>query len=787
MRGLDRKLLRNLWNMKGQVLAICLVLAAGMALFVMYCSTLKSLVINQRTYYDRYRFAHVFAQLKRAPRTLTGQIARIPGVSAVEARVVFDVTMDVPELAEPAVGRLISTPDKRRPILNDLYIRRGRYIDPDRRGEVMVSEAFATAHNLQPGDELVANINGRKRSLKIVGVALSPEYILQIQGGNLIPDDKRFGVFWMGETELASTFDMPEAFNNVSLRLMRGASEREVIARLDRLLEAYGGVGGYARRDQVSHHYLEEEIRGLRATALTMPAIFLGVGAFLINAVIARMIGTQRQQIGVLRAFGFSRREVGLHYLKLVFVISAVGVIGGIGTGIWLARGLTEMYTTFYRFPFNVFRVDVAATVWGSLVGVAAAVGGAITAVSRAMVIPPAEAMRPAAPATYQKAWLERFGLGSIFGPVAKMVVRHLARRPYKSALACLGIALATAILVTGSFMEDALDHLIQHEFYWTQRQHMTVAFQEPRSQRAPREVGRLPGVSHCEPFRQAAVKLRFRHRERRVALSGVPFDSQLQQLIDDRLQRVRVASGGLVLSARLAESLGVRVGDMLSVEVLEGKRPHRELPVIDLIANYSGMNAYMEIESLQRMLGEADAVSGVHLLVDSQQSAALHGTLKSTPGVAAVFDRQATLDGFENTIAENLLRMRVYNVAFACIIAFGVVYNTARISLSERNRELASMRVMGFTQAEISTILLGELAILTAAALPVGCAIGYGLAALMTAAFDTELYRIPLVVDRSTYAFSATVIIIAAVASGFVVRRRLSRLDLVAALKTHE
>ena len=233
LHPLDRKLLRDVWNLKGQALAISLVIGAGVAMFIMYLSTFHSLRLTQQTYYDRYRFADVFAGMTRAPLHLRERIAEIAGVARVDTRVVVDVTLDVPDLAEPASGRLIGIPIPRQPTLNDLFLRRGRFPAPGVADETVVSEAFAIKRSINPGDRIGAIVNGRRRELEIVGIALSPEYIYAIRPGELIPDDSRFGVFWLDNRGLAAAFDMEGGFNSLALTLQPGASEPDVIASLD--------------------------------------------------------------------------------------------------------------------------------------------------------------------------------------------------------------------------------------------------------------------------------------------------------------------------------------------------------------------------------------------------------------------------------------------------------------------------------------------------------------------------------------------------------------------------
>lgn len=787
MRALDRKLLRDLAQMKGQALAITLVMACGVATFVMALSTLHSLQYTQSTYYERYRFADVFGHVKRAPNQLAERIAEIPGVGRVQTRVVVDVTLDVPGLAEPATGRLISIPDYRAPGLNDLHLRSGRHVEPGRPGEALVSEAFAEAQGIGPGGRIKAVVNGRHLELKVVGVALSPEYIYAIRPGEIMPDDRRFGIFWMSYRELAPAFDMDGAFNDVALALTPGASEPEVVRRLDRLLDPYGGAGAYGRSEQMSNKFVTNEFSQLRAMATVAPTIFLSVAAFLLNVVLSRIISTQREQIALLRAFGYTRGAIAGHYLKLVLLLVAAGSVLGTAVGAYLGSGMTELYTQFFRFPSFDYRLDAQVVALAVLVATGAAVLGTVGAVRRAATLPPAEAMRPEPPAKFRRTLLERLGLARLLSPAMRMVLRNLERHWFKSLLTVFGIALATAVLVLGSFVQDVTDYVLDFQFFMVQRQDVTISFVEPQPPEAVYEVRQLPGVIHAEPFRSVPVRLRAGHRTRRLGIMGIIPDARLYRLLDTKERPVPLPPEGLVVSDKLADLLGVNVGDQVTVEVLEGERPVRSVVVAALFSDFTEASAYMNIGALNRMLREGDRVSGAFAAADAAKREELYTTLKRMPKVAGVSVKSATLKSFAQLLEENLLRMRAINTIFAVIIAFGVVYNSARIALAERSRELATLRVMGFTRGEISAILLGELGALTFLAVPLGLLVGYGMAAGATVALETETQRFPLVVTPATYGFAAAVTLIAATVSAMVVRRRLDRLDLVAVLKSRE
>lgn len=787
MRAIHRKLFRDLLLIKGQVIAIAMVIGVGVAMFIAYFSTFDSLRSTQQTYYERYRFAEVFATLKRAPNGLATRLAEIPGVAQVRTRVVADVTLDVEGMNEPVTGRLIAIPEQRRAMVNDLLVRQGRYLDPSRADEVLVIEAFAEAHGLRPGDHLEAVINGRKRTLEIAGLALSPEYIYTIRPGDLMPDASRFGVLWMGQRALSTAFDMQGGFNDVTLRMTPGANQNEVIARVDRLLRPYGGLGAIPRALQTSNWYLDNELSQLQGFGMFVPMIFLGVAAFLLNVVLTRIVSVQREQIAALKALGYSNLEVGFHYVQWSLTVAVIGAVVGFVTGRYMGLGMISMYNDFFSFPFLDYKISSAVV--SSAIGIcgAAAIIGAWGAVRQAVTLPPAEAMRPEAPARFQRSLVERLGLGRWLAAPSRIVLRNLGRRPTRTLASVVGIAFSGALLIIGLFFMDSIDELLDMQFNLAQRQDVTVTFVEPRSSSALHEVTRLPGVILGEGSRSVPVRLRAGHRYRQTAVVGLHNSDQLTRVVDTS-RRVRdLPNEGLVLSKKLAEILAVEKGSTVTLEVLEGARPIKQTVVADLVEEYIGTSAYMEAGALHRMMREGDNLSGATLQVDRRDADALYEVLKNIPAVAGVALQTAAVDAFNKQMDEMMGVFIFFNIIFASIIAVGVVYNSARTILSERAHELASMRVLGFTRGEISFILLGELAVITLLAVPLGLALGYGLAALMVTAFDTELYRFPLIVSSRTYAVSALIVLLSAALSGLLVRRRLDDLDLVEVLKTKE
>lgn len=787
MKALNTKLVRDLWHLRGQVFATALVVACGVASFVAMSSTYESLVASRDRYYSQYRFADVFAGLKRAPNSVGKQLSEIPGVSEVQTRVVAKVTLDLPDLPEPAQGRLVSVREDKQGGLNQLFLLRGRTLEQGRPNQVVISGAFADANRLNPGDTLQAVLNGRLRKLEIVGVALSPEYIYEIRPGDIFPDNRRFGILWMDQRAVASVFQMEDAFNDVALTLAPQANEQGVIESVDLVLEQYGGFGAYGRSDQMSHRFISNELGELRVFGTVIPAIFLAVTAFLLHLVLSRLVAVERDQIGLLKAFGYSSRDIGWHYLKLAVAAIFGGIVIGIALGAWLGQGMNNLYGDFFHFPIVYFKLSFAIIFWSLMISISAAAIGAISAVKSAVELPAAEAMRPEPPANFHAGFVESSGLQRALSAEARIVIRNIVRRPVKSFMSAVGISFSIALLFVGFYFYDAINKIVAVQFENVQREDVDVSFSEPRPGRAALELASLPGVSRVETYRAVPAILRSANRTRRVAIMGLSNGAELRRVVDKDLNTITLPSEGIVLGDTVADSLGVTKGDRITVEVTEGPRPVREIEVTAVVEELLGLGTYMDLHALNRLMREGDTISGAFLSVDQKHQQELYSELKRTPGVSGVGLPKAALESFNETIAKTIGTSTVFMIGFACIIAFGVVYNGARIALAERGRELASLRVLGFTQTEIGKMLLGEQGVLTIAAIPIGFAVGFGTCFLITKVIDAEIVRLPMVLSTQTFFYSAVIVIAASVISGILVALRIRGMDLVAVLKTRE
>ena len=787
MTALDLKLVRDIGKMKGQMFAVGLVMACGLAMMIMSRSLILSLSTARAAYYESNRFADVFCDLKRAPNSLRGRLAAIAGVAAVETRVVAGVRIDVPGLAEPADGTVVSIPEDHPMRLNTLFLRTGRMPEVGKSNEVVMSESFAKAHGFQPGDAIDVILRGAKERLAIVGIGLSPEFVFEARPGQALPDSKRFGIFWMNERDLATANDLDGAFNNVVIDLAPGMPAAPVMAEVDRLLEPYGGLIAYDRRDHASAKQLNDELAMLNGMAIAYPVVFLSIATFMTSAVLARVIRLQREQIAQLKAFGYSSRQVGAHFLKFALVIVAIGLLVGGVAGAWIGSNVVILYQKFFQFPSLTFHSDYGAIAIAFLISSAASLLGVFGAVRQAMRLPPAEAMRPEPPADFKPSVIERLGVAKLAGPSMRMALRNIERRPWQAVFTTLGLALAVGIPIVPGAMRDGIEFLLNFQWTLAQRQDVTVALVEPGSARAFNDLRHLPGVIHAEPFRSVPARLDCGHRNHRLAVTGVPAGALLNRALDADGRPLPIPPDGLLISEKLAQMLGVNPGESLLMEVQEGRRPKKEVVVQGLITDYAGLSAYMDIDALRRLMQEGSTVSGAHLAVDRNKWEAFLGSVKKVPRIANVGITSALQQSFRKTTAESITLIQSIYFTFSVIVAFGVVYNSARIALSERSRDLATLRVVGFTNREVAAVMISELAMLTAVAIPVGLWIGGGLSNFIVQAASTETIRLPLILTHETYATAILIVLLSAGVSFYVVSLRIRKLDLLAVLKASE
>ncbi|TVP89405.1 MAG: FtsX-like permease family protein [Thioalkalivibrio sp.] len=787
MRALNLKVLRDLVRLRGQAAAIALVIASGVLILVFLVISHDALSLSQERFYADYQFADVFAEVTRAPRRVAGSLREIPGVSEVETRVRAPARLELADFDEPIRGHVLSVPDGRQPALNQIYLREGRLPERARRDEVVVSDGFAEVHGLAAGDTLRLIIGGRLVDVRISGIGVSPEFIYQVSPGHLMPDYHRYAILWMGESALAAAYGMEGAFNSLSVSLQRDADREAVIDALDAVLGRYGSTGAHGRDELFSHEFFTLELQQLQAMAVVVPAIFLLVSAFLLHVVMVRIIRGQRDQIAVLKAFGYSDLAIAAHYVLLTALIVLAGSAVGIALGAWTAHGLADLYMEYFRLPELSFRLQVWLVLLAVGVSMTAALLGTLQAVWQAVRMQPAEAMRPPAPERFSQGWLEGSALMRDVGQSNRMILRNLARHRLKAVLSVIGIGLSGGLLLIGAYMLQAVEHMIDQQYRLTLQMDVDVAFTDPVPQRVSGELRNEPGVLAVETWRSVPVRLRAGPRSERIELLGMDPEPRLRRLPLGRYGAGRLPAAGVVVTDYLADQLALGVGDPLEIEFLEGRRRTVETRLAGVIAEPMGTGAYMERTALHRMMGEGPAVTGAWLLLDHKHQDALYASLSDRPEVASVELVSEAEANVREYMEETLLVFAIVFVLLAGSIAFAVTYNNARITYAERERDLATLEVLGYSRPQVSWILLGEIAFVSLAAIPVAWVSGTGFAWLLNQVMTLEFVRLPFIVTPQLYGIAALGIIVPSALSALLILWRLHGLDRVLALKAAE
>lgn len=780
---LSAKLLRDLWRLRAQALAIALVMAAGVGMVVMSYGMMRSLEATREAYYQRYALADLWAPMRRAPDSLARELRALPGAAGVESRVSAHATLDVAGIAEPVSARIHSLPVA----LNRLVLRSGRLPRANRPDEVVASELFVKAARLALGDRLPALVHGKRIELRLVGTALSPEYVYAVAPGQIFPDNRRYGILWMAREPLSAALDMRDGFNELLVHLAPGADRDETIRRLDLATRQYGATGAFGRDLLFSDRFVSSEIDQLRTIVEILPPIFLGVAAFLLNILLARLVDTEREVIGLLKAFGYRNGAIVRHYATLAVLLSAGGVLLGWGLGAWMGRGIAGIYQDFYSFPFLTFVAGIDIYLIAAGLALLAVVAGAAMAVWRAQRLTPSEAMRPPAPARYSRHGLSDRIVRVMPDEPSRMILRGLFRRPLRSAASVLGLAAACALYVASASSTDNIDKMIQLTFERGQRADLSLTFAEPRDAHVLRELAALPGVRRIETWRGVSAELVHGPRRTRESLLGLPKGAQLMRLVTLEGEVIEPPRHGAIISGQLARKLDAQAGDMIDVRVTEGERQRFPLQIAQVIDVPLGAAAVLDRDALARHLREGEVASGAYVMAEPGQLDPLYARLKETPMVAGVSVASAALRGIRETVAESMGIVTLFNTIFAMLIVAGVTFTAARISLSERARDLASMRVLGYRKREAGFVLVGELALLALASLPFGLALGVALSRYITANMSSDLFLIPSAVSARTLAEGVLMVAAAAAGTAWLIRRSADRLDLVRALKTRE
>lgn len=790
MKGLHRKLFRDLKTLRTQALTIAVLVVGGISVLISSWSSYQSLERSKNEFYQHFHFADIFSEVVRAPELITRRISLLDGVEQVESRLIKEGLIDVPGQVEPALGRFISWRGEHQAI-NLVYLRQGRMphesTQPSMVIEAVVHEAFAAAHHLKMGDTLKILVSGQRRTLIVSGVGLSPEYVYALSPIAPLPDDKHFGVFWMRQKDLESLMGMNGAFNSLQIKIAKTASVEELKRQIDQILQPYGNIQSYDRTRQVSHLFVEDEIRQQRVMAVVMPSIFMSVSMFILNIILSRLIALHRPQIATLKAIGYSAWSLATHYFQLVTLILWMGILPSILLGAWIGHWYAGLYRDFFRFPSIDFSLSLSSIGLGIVAGFVPGWLGAAGALVRVFSLQPAEALRPLSPPSFQRGLFEKLGIAKHLRPYSKMIVRSLLFRPLRLLFGVLGISISLAIIINGSFWTDVIDYMMDRQFQEMRREDLTVKLAQPQGLDVITELRSMQGVLMAEGERVVSVALSFGSLRKDIAILGWDPHAQLSRVLGQDGKSIQPIAGGVLLSRYFESEFGLRVGDLVSFKVLDGKQSKFSVPVAGFVDDLMGHQAYAEKNDIHRWLQEMPVHDTIQLKIDPAFAEKIYVNLKERPRVAGITIRRLLIQGFHETVGGMILSFTMILYFFALAIAGAVIYNSARISFSERGWELASMRILGFKVGATFELLFLDIGIQVMLSLVPGLLLGYWLSFLSTHFVQNDTFKFPLVVNLATYGSAVLLLMFAFLVSGIFLYRKVSGLDFSEALKARE
>lgn len=792
MSVLDRKLRRDLWSHLWLLLAITSIIGVGVACYVSMGTNYRNLQEAKLRYYAQCRMADFSIELKKAPLAALAELAELDGVVEIRPRIQFFATVDLDAVPEPINALVLSLPDARKPVINDIVLMRGSYFTDRRENEVIISEAFAARHGLGPGDWIHVVLNNRRQELLIVGSAISSEFVYALGPGAIIPDPEHFGIFFLKQSYAEDVYDFDGAANQVVGLMTPGVRERpdELLRRAETLLVPYGVFSTTPRRDQPSNRFLTQEIDGLRTFAVVMPLIFLGVAAAVLNVLLSRLAEQQRTTIGTLKALGYTDAQVFGHFLKFGLAMGVVGGLVGCVLGYGLGGFMTAIYRQFYEFPALDNRFYPNIHFFGLAISLACAIVGSLRGARVVLRLRPAEAMRAKPPRAGGAVLAERINwFWSRLGSGWRMVIRSVSRSHMRTAAAAFAAMMGAAVLSAGFMMAQAMPYLIDFQFKWITRSDIDLGLKDERSMAALLEAARLPGVDRAEPLLSVACTFVNGPYRKKGVIQGILPNAQLTVPRDIDGRPIRIPRGGLVMSAKLAEILHLRRGDTVVFEPVKGRRDRCEAVVLEIAESYVGTSVYADIELLSRMVHEEFAVNGLQLATDGHRDnqAALYRELKHLPAVESVTARADMVANLEKTLVQNMMGFIVLLVLFAGVIFFGSILTASLISLAERQREVATLRVLGYGPWWIGSLLLRETMIVTLLGTALGMPLGYFLTVLTAVSYDTELFRFPVVSTPATWIATTLLAVAFALIAHLFVQRAIHRMNWLEALQAKE
>jgi len=792
MNVLNKKLARTVRSTRGQFLAVAAVIMVGIAVYISMTTASENMTRAKELFYRENNFADYYFHVIKAPEAAARLVEAVPGVTKATGRIQKDVPV-IKADGERATARLTSYPLPMDTEVNRLHLLTGRLFEkyPQSGGiEILLDPQYAAANYLSPGDTLIVVAEGKQKFLTVTGTAASPEFVYPMKdAASMMPEPETFGIVMIPHNQAQQILDLSGQINQLVIKLAPGADEKKVAEQVKAILEPYGNLADYPRKQQMSDAILRMELEQLSTMAVFLPTIFLGIAALIQFVMLGRMVKAQRLQIGVMKALGYSNPSILLHYTGYALIAAVTGALLGSVLGVMLANLFSSAYAMFFNLPQAIGSINFKAIAYGFALSVIVGAIAGLTASRGVIGVNPAESMNPMPPKSSGRIFLERWTwLWHKLDTSWKMSLRTINRNRFRSAVTLTGVILAVAMLVVALFTRDIVDYMINQCYFEEQRYDYLLRFTTPVKETELFSIALLDGVIKTEPVFEIPVRIHFMGRVREDLVLGLPPGVSLKKLYSPAGKIQQIPDEGLLISETTAKKLHVKPGDKVTVETLLGLGPAylSDIKIAGVNQQLVGGCSAMSLAGANRLLQESGLVSGAMLKIDTGQAALLEKKLNEMTGIASILSRQKELDGFNKNLGYMIYSVTIM-ISFAVVLGFAIVYNSSIMSFTERKRELASLRVIGFTTGEVSGLLLKENLAQTALGVILGLPCGRFLAHAYINAVSTDLYTFKAVVYPVTYALSALGGVFFIMIAYRLAVKGVKRLDLVEVLKTRD
>lgn len=787
MKILFRNLFRDIKKSKGQFISILIIVVLGVSFYTSLNSMFRNLSNSSSKYYEEYRLADIWVDIYKSPESVKKYIEDLPNIQKVTERIVKDASVNISN--ENATLRFITLPNVKEDILNDIVIKSGRYFSEEDDNQCLLDEDFFKANDLKLGDYIYPIINGNEVKLKIIASVKSPEYVYTLRDSSeIMPDNKKFGIIYVKKSFGEAVFDFKGSINNISVKLLDTTKIESSKDDIKRALKNYGISGIIDRDEQTSTMIIQDEIEKMQAMGSSFPIIFFIVASVIIYIMMSRMVENQRGQIGVLKALGFSNLQVLIYYMSYAAIISISGSIIGSVIGTYMGIGLTTFINQYFNLPLAKTEIYLDLVIPASILTLTFSLFAGYHSCKSVFKIMPSEAMREKSPEIGKKTVIEKVNLiWKHTSNLEKIVIRNIFRYKKRAFLTSIGIIFSTAILLIALTMKDSTDFMIEQQYGSIQDYDIKVKFSSLISTNELDSIKTIEHVKDVEAILETGIEISNGWKSKNIELTALINEPKIYKVVNNHGENINMPKNGILIPDRLADTLSVDINDNVNIKFfLPGKAP-KEVLVKGIIAQYVGSSAYTSMDNLNNLLGEGMIASSAVLKLDSSNSEnEVKKYLRDMKGVTSVESKADSYNAFIKTMAAMKASIGSL-IVLSAVLLMAVLYNIAAINIFERQRELATLKVLGFHNNEIKKIIFNENYIIVSFAILFGIPLGNWLGKYIIVASSTDSYTIPHVISLKSYVITIILTLAFAIITNSILMKKIKSINMLEVLKNKE